>query len=54
MIVAHRASSDITLLHFPEPLTIRIGLVDLTEGDVHEVVTVDKMTVERLAILQLD
>lgn len=54
MISAHGASTDITLLHLPEPLAIRIGLVDLTKSDIHEVVTIDEMTIECLAILQLD
>jgi hypothetical protein len=29
-------------------------LVDLLEGEVHEVVARDKVTVERLAVLELD
>ena len=50
----HRAASDITLLQLPEPVSFRAGLVDLPEGDVHEVIAVDKVAVERLAILELD
>ena len=50
----HCAPPDITLLQFPEFVSLRARLVDFTERDVHEVVAVDKVTVERLAILQLD
>ena len=50
--VAYRASANVALLQFPEPIAIRARLVHLTEGDVHEVVAVDKMAVERFAVFQ--
>ena len=51
---AHRAASNITFFQFPKPVTIRIRLIHLTQGDVHEIVAVDEMTVEGFAVLELD
>ncbi len=52
--VTHRAASNIALLQLPELVSLRTRLVDLPEGDVHEVVAVDEMAVERFAVLELD
>ena len=50
---AHRAAADVALLELPEPVALCAGLVDLPERDVHEVVAVDEVAVERLAVLEL-
>jgi len=50
--LAYRASANVALLQFPEPIAIRARLVHLTEGDVHEVVAVDEMAVERFTVFQ--
>ena len=52
--VTHCAPADIALFDLPEPVAVRARLVHLTQRDVHEVVAVDKMSVECLPILQLD
>ena len=48
------APANITLFEFPKLVTFCASLVDLTEGDVHKVVTVDEMPVEGLAVLELN
>ena len=50
----HCATTDIALLELPEPISFCACLVYLAQGNVHEVVAVDKVTIERLAILQFD
>ena len=50
----HCAPADIALLELPEPVPLGTRLVDLAEGDVHEVVAVDEVAVERLPVLELD
>lgn len=50
----HRAATNIALFQFPKLITIRIGLIHLSQRDVHEVVTVDEMSVESLAVLEFD
>ena len=50
----YRASANIAFFQFPESITIRIRLVYLPQGDIHEVIAVDKMTVQGFPILQLD
>ena len=46
--------TNITFLQLPELVTFWTGLVYLSQGDVHKVVTIDKMSVECLSILQLN
>lgn len=50
----HNVPLDKHLLHLPEPLPIRRSLVDLSQRDVHKVVTFHQMAVERDAVFQLD
>lgn len=50
----HCASPDIALLELPEPIAVRVGLVHLAQGDVHEVVAVDEVAVECFAVFELD
>lgn len=50
----HDIPLDEHLLHLPEVLAICRRLVDLAEGDVHEVVTFDEVTVEGDPVFQLD
>ena len=47
-------SPDITLLELPEALAVAARLVHLPQGNVHEVVAVDKVAIERLAVLEFD
>lgn len=50
----HRAAPNIALFQLPELVALRTRLVDLPQCDVHEVVAVHKMPVERLAVFELD
>lgn len=50
--VFYGASSYITFLEFPEPIAVCARLIDLSQSDVHEVVAVDKVAVERFTIFQ--
>jgi hypothetical protein len=50
----HRATADVALFDFPKAIAVCAGLVHLAEGDVHEVVAVDEMSVERFSVLELD
>ncbi len=52
--LTYRAPSDVALLQLPEPVPFRACLVDLPQRDVHEVVAVDKVSVERFSILKFD
>jgi len=52
--VFYRAPPDITLLQLPKPVSIRVGLVYLAKCDVHEVVAVDEVAVERFPVFELD
>ena len=51
---AYGAAAYVAFLQFPEAITVCIGLVHFAQGDVHKVVAVDQMSVERLAVLELD
>ena len=51
---ADRAASNITLFQFPELIAIRIRLIHFSQRDVHEIVAVDEMAVESLAVLEFD
>lgn len=50
----HNVSPDEHLLHLPELLSIGAGLVHLAQRNVHEVVTIDEVSVEGDAVLELD
>jgi len=52
--VLYRAASNITLFQFPKLIAIRIRLINFSQRDVHEIVAVDEMTVESLAVLEFD
>ena len=52
--VTYDVTLDEHLLHLPESLAVRAGLVDLTKRHVHKVVAFDEMTVECHAVLELD
>jgi len=52
--VLYRAAPNITLFQFPELIAIRIRLIHFSQRNVHEIVAVDKMTVEGLAVLEFD
>ena len=47
------AAADVALLELPEAVALGVGLVDLAQRDVHEVVAVYEVSVERFAILEL-
>jgi hypothetical protein len=51
---AYGAAADIAFLQFPEAIAVCVSLVHFAQGDVHEVVAVDQVSVERLAVLELD
>jgi len=48
------ASPNVTLFQFPEPVTVWIGLIHFSECDVHEIVAVNKVSVESFAIFQFN
>lgn len=48
--VLYCASPDIALLQFPELVALRARLVHFPERDVHEVVTVHKVSIESFSI----
>ena len=50
----HCTSANIALFQLPELVALCVRLVHLSERDVHEVVAVDEMSVEGLAILEFD
>lgn len=50
----HGAASDVTLFDFPKAISVRVRLVYFAERDVHKVIAVDEMSVERLPIFELD
>ena len=52
--LTHDIPLDEHLFHLPKSLTIRAGLIYLTKRHVHKVVTLNEMTVECHAVLQLD
>jgi hypothetical protein len=50
----HGAASDVALFDFPKAISVRVRLVYFAERDVHKVVAVDEMSIERLSIFELD
>ncbi len=50
----HRATTDVALLNFPEAVAVCVRLVYLAERDVHKIVAVDEVSIERFSILELD
>jgi len=48
------ASSNVALFQFPEPVTIWIGLIHFPKRYVHEIVAVNKVSIEGFAIFQFD
>ena len=50
----HSAASNVALFDLPKAISVCVRLVYLTERDVHKVVAVDEMSVERLPIFELD
>jgi hypothetical protein len=50
----HRATADVALFDFPEAIAIRARLVHLAERDVHEVVAVDEVSVERFSVFEFN
>lgn len=51
---AYRAATNITFFQFPKLITVRIRLIHLSQCDVHEIVAVDEVAVESLAVLEFD
>ena len=51
-VAAHRTTPNVALLELPESIAVRAGLIHLAQGDVHKVVAVDEMAVERLAVFE--
>jgi hypothetical protein len=51
---AYCATTNIAFFELPKLVSLGIRLVHLTQGDIHEVVTVDEVAVERLAVLKFD
>jgi len=52
--VLYRATTDVTLFDFPKAIALCARLVYLAERDVHKVVAVDEVSVERFSVLELD
>jgi hypothetical protein len=50
----HRATANVALFDFPKAVAVCARLVYFAERDVHKVVAVDEMSVERFSILELD
>ncbi len=50
----YRATTDVTLFDFPKAVALCARLVYLAERDVHKVVAVDEVSVERFSVLELD
>jgi len=50
----HRATADVALFDFPKAVAVCARLVYLAERDVHKVVAVDEVSVERFSVLELD
>jgi hypothetical protein len=50
----HGAASDVTLFDFPKAISVRVRLVNFAERNVHKVIAVDEMSVERFSIFELD
>jgi hypothetical protein len=50
----HRATADVALFDFPKAVALCARLVYLAERDVHKVVAVDEMSIERFSVLELD
>ena len=53
-VQTHRATADVALFDFPKAVAVCARLVYLAERDVHKVIAVDEMSVERLPIFELD
>lgn len=53
-LATHSAAPDVTLLDLPKAIAVCVRLVYLAERDIHKVITVDEMSVERLPIFELD
>lgn len=49
----HCTPSYITFLQLPKSITFCIGLVNFSEGDVHEVIAIDQVPVECFPIFEL-
>lgn len=49
----HRAAADVALPELPEPVRVHARVVHLAQRDVHEVVAVHEVPVERLSVLEL-
>ena len=50
----HRATADVALFDFPKTVALCACLVYLAERDVHKVVAVDEVSIERFSVLELD
>ena len=53
-VKSYRTSPNITLLQLPKSITLWTRLVYLAQSNVHEIITVDEMSVERLAIFEFN
>jgi hypothetical protein len=53
-VQTHRATADVALLDFPKAVAVCARLVYLAERDVHKVVAVDEVSIERFSVLELD
>jgi hypothetical protein len=52
--VLYSAASNVALFDLPKAIAVCVRLVYLAERDVHKVIAVDEMSVERLPIFELD
>ena len=50
----HRATADVALFDFPKAVALCARLVYLAERDVHKIVAVYEVSIERLSVLELD
>lgn len=53
-MATHCAAAYVAFSQFPETIAFGVGLVYVAEGDVHEVVAVEEMTIEGLAVFEFD
>lgn len=52
--VFYRATADVALFDFPKAVAVCARLVYLAKRDVHKIVAVDEVSIERFSVLELD
>jgi hypothetical protein len=53
-VSTHRTTADVAFLDFPKAVAVCARLIYLAERDIHKVIAVDEMAIERLSVLELD